>query len=158
MGSYESAVWGDAMAMACDLAENFTQQHGVTLNQIRKHYESVKLDALIDLDDQLKPCIADYLAKTASQRPALERKVTKNATQLQASVFRVLCILGACRAYRLLELRDRYRMVLAPGLGNRVTASGAYQFCMDASDLINYRWPYEVFEAAGIYAYDDEDA
>lgn len=58
---------------------------------------------------------------------------------------------------KLLELRDRYRMVLVPGSGNRVTAAGAYRFLMETQGLFDYLWLYEAFEALDLYDDDHED-
>lgn len=57
-----------------------------------------------------------------------------------------------------IELRDSYRYVLAPGLGNRVTASGIYAHATHVAEILgNMAWPGEDFEAVGIFDGEDED-
>lgn len=157
MGSYELAAWRDALDMATEFSEEFVVSLDMTIWDAQKLYRSIPFDDRADFDDQNREHIANYVAKTPSQRPAFVKKLLKDSKPETKIVFHLLCIIAAKRAYDLLQLRDRFRMTLAPGLGNRVTASGAYLFCMEASDLISYDWPDDVFEAIGIYSDDDDD-
>lgn len=71
----------------------------------------------------------------------------------------VLAILAQVRVQEALELRDRFREVLAPGLGNRVTCANVYVFSQEMRELYLYDFPDEVFEACGngIDTTDDDD-
>jgi hypothetical protein len=60
-----------------------------------------------------------------------------------------LAIIGCVRAHNVMELRDRYRELLAPGRGKRVTTSGLYRFSNDVQRLSDYEWPEGVFSALG---------
>jgi hypothetical protein len=61
----------------------------------------------------------------------------------------VFAILGQVRVMEILELRDRYRLALAPGSGNRITCSSLYAFQQEMAGLQTYDWPDHVFDAYG---------
>lgn len=157
MGSYELAVWRDAMAMAAALAEDLTDELDMSLGQIRQHYQAIPVDKVAEFEEANWSLIGDYLGKTESQRPAFARRLLKGRNSTTVILFNVLCIIAALRAKRLFELRDVYRMSLAPGRGNRVTAAGAYRFSVEAAALADFSWPEEPFDAMCIYDFDDED-
>ncbi|MDO7931560.1 hypothetical protein Q6A26_03645 [Xanthomonas euvesicatoria pv. eucalypti] len=157
MASYQFAAWTDALGMAEHIAGDFASATGLSLNQIRRRYEGIPVNQVEQFETDYWPLIADYLAKTEGQRPGNFRKVTAKVGTDEKIMFLVMCLLAGLRASKLLELRDEYRMVLAPGSGNRSTAAGAYRFLMQAQELMDHSWPYEAFEALGLYDDDDDD-
>jgi hypothetical protein len=153
MGSYELHAWRDAMALADFLREE-CEAMDLTVAAARRIYESIDVNNLIDYEEQVSDAVATMIQKPEGQRANHFRKTMKDATTTTKVGFLVLCILGAVRAKEVLELRDRFRMVLAPGSGNRVTCAGAYAFAAEVVSSFNYARPEEVFGAMGI---DDSD-
>lgn len=145
MGSYELHAWRDAMA----IAELLDQTVGAA--RARQLYEQVESKVLLEFERLMSADIADFIARSESQRPPVIKKLAGEATK---TCFLVLSILGCLRAKALMEIRDNYREVLAPGKGNRVTTGSLYNFSVEVINSVNHTWPYEVFSSLGI---DDDD-
>jgi hypothetical protein len=153
MGSYELFSWRDAMALASWLEEDYD------VRAVRVAFEGMSLDEKLDFEEKNHDHIEELIRRSESQRPAYVRKVGKEANDTTKGVLIVFAIIGQVRVKDLLELRDQYRMALAPGSGNRITCSELYAFQHQVSRLGNYDWPAEVFEAYGGNAgwADDDD-
>ncbi|CAN7523144.1 hypothetical protein LJR168_003748 [Pseudoxanthomonas sp. LjRoot168] len=157
MGSYEQAAWYDAIRMARHVADDFAESKGISIRAIHRRFEAFSVEQIREFDSKYWHLIGEYVSKTESQRPAYFRKVAGKVGTDEQIMFLVLCVLAALRAGRLLELRDQYRLVLAPGSGNRATAAGAYRFLMETQALFDYSWPHDAFTEAGYYAPDFEE-
>lgn len=151
MASYELHAWHDACSIAWDLSQSER-----TLRQIRALWDAQDPTWFAKFDRQYSKEIGEFLAKTESQRPAFLRRLAKSDQwkPVVADLFQVFAILAVVRARKILELRDRFRMQLAPGSGNRVTASAMYLFSMEMQDTFSYGWPREVFASIDV---DDSD-
>ncbi len=151
MHTYVAHARQDAMAMATMLVEDETY----TLSAIRKWYKGVTLERAMEFEERNAEHIAAFIEMTESRRPAFLRKISSgpngDTTRL---LFLVLAIIGANRAAEVLELRDRYASLLAPGRGNRMTAAGVYRFAHEVSGSCAYAWPFKTFYAIG--EYDDD--
>lgn len=151
MGSYELFAWRDAMEMASWLEADFD------VRAVRKAFEAMPVKEMIDFEDRNKEIIAELLRKTPAQRPPYLRKVGKDADPITRGVAVVFALIALVRVKELIELRDMYRSVLAPGEANRSTCSGLYEFQTAVADLSTYEWPDEVFDAYGGNSGLDED-
>lgn len=148
MGSYERHAGNDAMSIASFLDSNYTAV------EARSMYERVSLEDVRKYEHEAEDQIADFIKRSESQRPAVIRKLPDDVTRV---VFLTLAIIGCLRARDLMDIRDRYRELLAPGRGNRQTTSGLYLFASEVRDLFDYSWPSEVFDAMDIQDWSDED-
>lgn len=148
MGSYEKHAWGDAMAIA-SLLDEF-----VGAAKARVLYERMDANEVWKYEEAMEDAIADFIGRIESQRPVIVRKLPDDATRV---CFLTLAILGCIRARDLMELRDRYRELLAPGRGNRETVRGLYTFSNQVQGLVTYEWPDEVFSSMGLDDSDDYD-
>lgn len=151
MGSYELFAWRDAMEVGGLLEEEFK------LPKARQMYEAMDVKDIIKFERDNAELIETFIGKTVTQRSAYFRRVTKDSNERTKVLFLVLAIIGLVRVMHLLELRDNFRMVLAPGRGNRVTAAGVYGFAGEVQDCFEYDWPWEVFDAYGADDSDDDD-
>lgn len=154
MGSYELFAWRDAMALASWLEEDYD------VRAVRQAFEAMSLDDKLAFEDKNVELIEELIRRSESQRPAYVRKVGKDASEITKGILIAFAIIGQVRVKDLMELRDRYRMALAPGGGNRVTCSELYAFQHEVSHLGSYDWPDEVFDAYGGdggWSDDDED-
>lgn len=156
MGSYELHAWRDAMEIAQDLI-NVAEEGGITVADVRRRFEAMDVTVVSEVERKNVELISEYLQKSCSQRPAFLRRITKDVDLQQRCLFLTLCILAAIRARDLIELRDRFRMVLAPGCGNRVTIANVYVFGQEVRGLFQWEWPSEVFEAMCIDDIGDDD-
>lgn len=143
MGSYELFAWRDAMALASWLEEDYK------VADIRKAFEKMSVDELYDFEKRNQEHIQELIRRSESQRPAYVRKVGKNVSETTRGLLVVFAIIGQVRVRDLLELRDRYRLALAPGGGNRITCAELFLFQLEVSSLHGFFWPDEVFEAYG---------
>lgn len=143
MGSYELFAWRDAMALACLLEEDFDVQ------AVRIAFDAMQIGQKIDFEDKNCEIIEELIRRSESQRPAYVRKVGKSADEITRGLLIVFAILGQVRVMEILELRDRYRLALAPGSGNRITCSSLYAFQQEMAGLQTYDWPDHVFDAYG---------
>jgi hypothetical protein len=156
MASYESHAWRDAMDIAQDLID-VTEEGGTSIADVRSRFEAMDVNAISQFERNNAEVIADYLQKSVTQRPPFLRRITKDVGVNHRCFFLTLCVIAALRTRDLLELRDRFRMVLAPGRGNRVTIASVYSFGQEVRDLFHWEWPGEVFEAMGIDDLGDGD-
>lgn len=141
MGSYEMHAWRDAMAIAGLLDET------IGARKARQIYERIKKEAVWKFEDSMNGQIAEFIGRSESQRPAVIRKLPDDVTRV---CFLTLAILGCVRAKDVMELRDMYRELLAPGRGNRETTRGLYGFANQVQGFFNYEWPEEVFSSMGV--------
>lgn len=150
MSSYARYARSDAM----DIAQLLDDHIGAS----RAHsiFERVQQDSLEQFEVEMSEAIADFLARTLSQRPAALRKLPDETSKV---CFLVLAIQGAMRAHDVLELRDSYESALTPGRSNRTTISAIYGFATAVQATFDYSWPWEVFSDMGIYTGppDEED-
>jgi hypothetical protein len=70
-----------------------------------------------------------------------------------------MAIVACDRAERTLEVRDKFRLALAPGEGYRVTAAETYQFGQELIEVLaeTASWPRQLFFDAGVADRDEED-
>jgi hypothetical protein len=155
MGSYVLFAWRDAMAIAYLINEE------IGALEARRLYESITEESLLKFEQSSQEELADFIQKSESQRPAYLRKFLKNVKQENVELtkvgFLVLALIGCLRAKDVLDLRDRFRYVLAPGSGNRMTTAGIYAFAGEIKNIYDYSFPDEPFTAQGIYMFDDDD-
>ena len=149
MGSYILFAWSDAM----DVANLLDQVVGAT--KARKIYEKMDTETVTKYESDVTEQLAEFIHKTQTQRASYVAKQLKDEETKVA--FLVLAILGLLRVKEVVELRDRYRMSLAPGRGNRDTAAALYLFADKVSRLYDYLWPDELFDAMGLYDGRDDD-
>lgn len=145
MGSYELHAWRDAMAIANLLHDC------VGIAKARRIYEGLNTDAIIRYEAEVDEEIGNFIQKTERQRESFVKKMAVGEPTLVA--FLTLAIIGCVRAKEILELRDRYRLALAPGSGNRATVAEIYRFGMDVDATVTYEWPWDPISAMGL---DDE--
>lgn len=150
MGSYELFAWRDAMSIADLIDEQFGSSRALAC------YSKVEKTVLIDFEERNKQIIGDFIQKSESQRLPFLNKVAKAADEETRIIFLVLALIGVLRAKAVLELRDRFRTVLVPGRGNRITTAAVYDFSNDMKDLYSYSWPQEVFEDMDFDDTDDQ--
>lgn len=148
MGSYERHAWSDALAMASYLDEE------IGADKARKIYEDVREVDLRKYEEDTGALIQDFIKRSESQRPSVLKKLPDERTRV---VFQVLAILGCLRAKEVIDLRDRYRLALAPGAGYRVTTASLYGLSEQMRSIYTYAWPLEVFDALGIDDLGDWD-
>jgi hypothetical protein len=155
MGSYVLFAWRDAMAIAYLINEEIGALRARTL------FESITEESLLKYEQSHQDELADFIQRSESQRPAYLRKYLKNVNtenvELTKVGFLVLSLIGCLRAKEVLELRDRFRYVLAPGSGNRMNTAGLYAFAGEIKNIYDYTFPSEPFTAQGIYMFDDDD-
>lgn len=150
MGSYELFAWRDAMSISQLVIEH------LGFSRAKNIYSKVSVRDIMDFEQENNELIGQFIQKSESQRPSFFKKLTKEANETSKVLFLVLAIIGVIRAKNVMELRDNYRSVLAPGSGNRITTASIYDFSNEMFHLFSYDWPLEVFEATG-NAYDDSD-
>lgn len=148
MGTYEMHAYSDAMSIAALLDEEFVA------SRARIIYDQIGEPALRQYEADAAESIADFIKRTASQRPAVLRRIKDERTRV---AFLVLAIIGCLRSKAVMELRDDYRMAMAPGSGNRVTTAALYQFATEMKSIYQYGWPFEAFLDAGIADVSDVD-
>ncbi|MGU3473187.1 hypothetical protein ACLBWT_18820 [Paenibacillus sp. D51F] len=155
MGSYVKFAWNDAMEIASFIDEE------IGALKARKLYESITEESLLKFEKSNQDGIADFIQRSISQRPVYLRKFLKNVkpenVEFTKVGFLVLALIGCLRAKDVIELRDRFRYVLAPGSGNRMTTAGLYAFAGEISNIFEYTFPDEPFTAQGIYMFDDDE-
>ena len=153
MGSYELVARDDALWIANFLAETFP------LIDAREWYEGMSKEVLVDFERRNQSLISAFIGKSASQRGALFRKMGKEAKDKTKVVFLTLAMLAAIRVQKTIELRDRFRNVLAPGSGNRITIEALYDFGYEVKAVFDdFAWPCDLFEELDLDdgGYDDE--
>lgn len=88
--SYEKFAWQDALALAAWLKRSFETESG--------------------------DFIKELLAKPVAQRPACLRKISKNVDEMTQAIVVVLAINAQVRVMEVIEIRDRFRYALYPGV------------------------------------------
>lgn len=151
MGSYELFAWRDAMALASWLETDYA------VKEVRAAFEKMSTADLYDFEENNRDHIQELIRRSESQRPAYVRKVGKDVSEISRGLLIVFAIIGQVRVRDMLELRDRYRLALAPGGGNRITCAEMFAFQLEVSGLHGFSWPDEVFEAYGGDAGDYDD-
>lgn len=140
MMSYIAHAHTDAFAVA-DFLRSLVDQE-----QAKRIYESFNLQDLIRFEWKERARIAEFLGKTERERPKFIREMFDSTTQETLVVFLTLSVLALLRVVEVLELRDRYRRVLAPGCPNRATTAAIFEFASEVSRTASYVWPEELFE------------
>jgi hypothetical protein len=116
----------------------------VGLPHARALYEKYDADQLTAYEEKNAELIGQFLTKTASQRPAFLRRITKTVSQDDAAFFLVLCAQAALRVHRFFDVHDRYQRFLIPGAGYRVATQGVFEFVREVDQTIDDGWPYEL--------------
>lgn len=142
MASYNAFAWNDALSMA----ELFVSLYNA--KEVKKQWRSFKQEDLVSFENSHFRIIGDFIQKSESQRPAYLRALAKKQPGLHIMIF-ILAIIGVVRAARVMDLRDRYRTILVPGRGNRLTAAAVYDFAIGVRNEHSCSWPDEVFDAIG---------
>lgn len=151
MGSYELFAWRDAMSIASILDSEFE------LAEARKIFKGIPIQTVIQFEIDNAQSITDFIKKPESQRLGFLNRATQKDAPFERVLFLVLAIIGAERAMRVMELRDRFRTALVPGLGNRVTTAAMYDFSNKVFGMFSFSWPSNVFEAMGCDDGSDEE-
>jgi len=147
MGTYEVFAWRDATSIADWINEEFGAAYA------RQEFEKFELVNVISFERKHQDLLADFIQKTENQRPSFLKRIGKEADEPTRILFVTLALIGVLRAKNVMEVRDNFRSVLAPGRGNRVTTASVYAFAEEIRDIFTYVWPSEVFDAMSI---DDE--
>ena len=147
MASYNAFAWDDALSMA----ELFVLKYNV--KNAREQWRLVKQADIISIENSHFRMIGDFIQKTERQRPAHLNAIEKEQPGLQIMIL-ILAIIGVVRAARVMDLRDRYRTILVPGRGHRLTTAAVYDFAIGVRNEHSYNWPDEVFDAIN---YSDDD-
>ena len=140
MMSYIAHARTDAFAVADFLCSIVDQ------GKAKRIYESFSFEDLIRFEWEERARIAEFLGKTERERPKYARQVLDSTTQETLVVFLTLAALALLRVVEVLELRDRFRRVLAPGCPNRATAAAIFEFASEVTRTASYAWPEELFE------------
>jgi hypothetical protein len=151
MGSYELFAWRDAQ----EIAEILVSEIGYA--NARQYYKKAGSKVLLDYERKNSSSIAAFIQKSAAQRRAYMRELLAQTDEYTCAIFLILSVLGVIRARENMELRDRYRDLLVPGRGNRVTTAAMYDFTNEVLDTFNHDWPDEVFENLEIDEEEDDD-
>jgi hypothetical protein len=150
MGTYILHAWRDAMAIV-DLMQDYFD-----LPKARTIYMGIETSALVEYEEATYEEISNFIRMTESQRRSFMKKFQKDDRTKVG--FLTLAVIGCLRSKAILELRDEYRLALAPGCGNRETTAAVYSFGQRLADeLCSYDWPHEVISAMGEHDLDDED-
>ncbi|MFP3637958.1 hypothetical protein [Paraburkholderia sp. SIMBA_054] len=157
MGSYSLFVWRDAMELTSLLEEDFTA------SEVLESFEKLSDEQRRAFELEHEDTIIQILGKTVSQRRTFLKAMLKSHSNDCCGLLLVFAAIAQVRTMEIIELRDRYRAVLAPGQGNRDTAAGLYGFYRNMTKLPTYEWPFEVFDAYGGYsgldsAEEDDDS
>ncbi len=121
----------------------------VGVPRARKIYKKLDTKTVTKYESDVTEQLAEFIHKTETQRASYVAKQLKDEETKVA--FLVLSIIGLLRVKEVIELRDRFRMSLVPGRGNRDTAAALYLFADEVSRLYAYCWPDELFTAMGLY-------
>lgn len=144
MGSYELFAWRDSLAIAEMIDDLFGSAAA------RRAYESFSEEAVIEYELENQELIADFIQKSELQRESFFGRITRDRSDDTKVLFLTLALIGVLRAKAVMELRDRFRSVLAPGRGNRITTAALYEFSIKFFAVYAYEWPEEPFEALGL--------
>lgn len=118
----------------------------VGFQRARMFYEKYDAAQLCDYDTKYGGLIGQFLAKTASQRPAFLRRIGKSVSEDDIAFFLVMCAQAALRVHRFFEIRDRYVQFLIPGASYRAAAQGIYEFINDLDDTSDLSWPRDLID------------
>lgn len=141
MYSYGWFAANDARAIAALVDERYGEAAA------RAYYGSLQLAGVKKFEADNRELIADFLAKSVRARPAFLDKICANVSRETAMLFLTLAIIGALRADRVLDVRDRYRFLLVPGRAERVTVAAMYRFAAEINESFdNYAWPTGAFD------------
>lgn len=151
MDSYSQFAWSDAASLARWIADEFGAGHA------RKMFERLSKEQIVHFEGENEDRLTEFIKRTEGQRPAFLKRVTKELKLNEHGriVFMVLALIGLLRARKVLEIRDHFRDVLAPGQSNRITASEMYAFAARVQATFRYDWPQGVFDAIGAASDDD---
>jgi hypothetical protein len=151
MASYEHHAWSDALS----IAELIDSLFGYAV--AKKAYGTFSRKEVLEFEAKYVQQIGDFIQKSESQREPYLRRIAKDVGDDTKILFLTLSLLGVLRAKALMELRDRFRNVLAPGRGNRITTASLYDFSNEMPSLFEYAWPARVFDSIEVSRYDDEE-
>lgn len=116
----------------------------VGIPHARALYVKCAADRLAAYEENYAELIGQFLAKTASQRPAFLRRITKTVSQDDAAFFLVMCAQAALRVHRFFDVHDRYQRFLMPGAGYRLATQGVFEFVREVDQTIDDAWPYDL--------------
>ena len=146
MSSYESAAWNDACAIAQFIADCFDND----VSRAREMFQKVEVKEIKAFEEKNGSFIAEFIGKTEGQRTSYFNKITAKADEQTRVIFLTLCLLSIIRVRDVIEIRDRYRDVLAPGRGYRLTNKALYEFEREVVGITSYEWPSDPFDAIDI--------
>jgi len=150
MGSYHIFAWNDAMELASWLETDYP------IGTVKATFEAMPLHDKIEFESKNEAFIQEIIKKSVSQRPAYLKRIGKNVGVVTQGVVILFAIIGQVRVKEFFDLRDQYVGCLIPGGGNRVTCESVFAFIQEVRGLVDYDWPWEVFNAYGGWS-DDED-
>lgn len=146
MSSYESTAWNDACAIAQFMADYFEND----VSRVRELYLKFEKNEIKAFEKKNESFIAEFIGKTEGQRNSYFNKITAKADERTKIIFLTLCLLSIIRVRDVIEIRDRYRDVLAPGRGYRLTNKALYEFEREVVGITTYEWPSDPFDAIDI--------
>lgn len=139
MGSYILFACRDAASISNLIEQEFGLEYA------RKVFEKIDVTKRIDFELKNEAMLAEFIQKSETQRATFLRKQSQKISKDTLILFVVLAWIGIVRAKDVMEVRDRYRDVLAPGRGNRITISSIYSFACEIRDTQCYDWPLDLF-------------
>lgn len=140
------------------LAEFLLKESQWPLPQLRRIFEQIDEKDLARTESEYENVIAELIKRPNSQRPALIRKLHKEAGPNIFELVLLLSVIAAARIPHIVDIRDYYRSSLSPGRGYRITEQGLYLFSRELLQVMHsYEWPYEVFDNLGVCDNDDAD-
>ena len=155
MGAYTLHAWRDAQDIA-SLLQDEVDEAGLSLMDAYEAYERVPASDVGAYEATNRNVLTDFIQKTATQRAAFIRRL-KSHTANERIMFLVVACVGAMRAMKVIEIRDKYRTSLAPGRGYRTTVADAYAFGCEIGELYHdLSWPHELIEHALGFSPEDE--
>lgn len=97
-------------------------------------------------EEKYTELIGQFLAKTATQRPAFLRKIGKAVSEDHVAFFLVVCAQAALRVQRFFEVHDRYTRFLIPGAGYRIATQGIFEFIREVEQTSDASWPQDLVD------------
>ena len=157
MHRYHSHAHADAHSIARYI-EDIAREQGRSLADVRRIYEAVPTVDMIECERRHEQLLTDFIAKTEGHRPAYLRRIAKEASPDDVLVFLALAMIGAYRAHRLFEARDRHRQCFGPGMGYGAASAEMYAFGCAAKEIVlDYRWPSDVRAGQDQWDVDADD-
>jgi hypothetical protein len=110
----------------------------------RMFYEKYDANQLVEYEDKYAELVGQFIAKTATQRPAFLRRIGKKASEDDIAFFLVMCAQAGLRVHRFFDVHYRYTQFLVPGGGYRVVTQGVFSFIQEVDQTSDYSWPWDL--------------